>query len=369
MIPLTDREQEILDILKQQPMIPQKELAKQLGITRSAVAVHITNLIQKGHIKGKGYVFKDSSHIVCMGGANIDITGIAGGTATLGDSNIGTVRLCAGGVGRNIAENFARISGDDITTYLATCVGADIYGDKILTNSQDGGVDISLCEKIAGEPTASYLSVIDKTGEMISAVNDMEIINHINGNFIDNRKKILLSADAICLDTNLSEDTLNTLCENYNTIPIFVDTVSSQKANRIGNALPHVHTIKPNRTEAEMLSGVTIKNDHDLDIAATRLHNIGVKSVYISMGEYGTFASSVATGDKITTHQGANTGDIISTNGVGDAYMAGLLYAYLHDYDLQETVQLAQNLAFITAQHPDPINPAISVKKANKLSV
>ena len=368
MKPLTDREQEILDVLKQQPMIPQKELAKQLGITRSAVAVHITNLIQKGHIKGKGYVFKDSSHIVCMGGAHMDITGIADDIATVGDSNTGAVRLSVGGTARTIAENFARISGDDTTPYLATCVGADMYGDRILSDSQQGGVDISLCEKIAGEPTASCLSVMDKTGEIISAVNDMEIINHINGTFIDNRKKMLLSADAICVDTHLNEETLTSLCEKYNTIPIFADTVSSHKANRIGNILSHIHTIKPNRTEAEMLSGVTIKNDHDLEIATTRLHNTGVTAVYISMGEYGTFASSVATGDKITTHQPANTGDIINTRGVGDAYMAGLLYAHLNDYVLQETVQLAQNLAFITAQHPDPINPAISVKKAKKLS-
>ena len=361
MIPLTEREQEILDILKQHPMIPQKELAKQLGITRSAVAVHITNLIQKGHIKGKGYVFKDNRHIVCIGGANIDITGIADDTATLGDSNVGTIKLCTGGVGRNIAENFARISDDDMTTYLATCVGGDMYGDKILTDSQNAGIDISLCEKISGANTASYLSIIDKTGDMMTAVNDMNIIHHINQNFIDRRKKIILSADAICVDTNLNEETLNYICEQYHSIPIFVDTVSSQKANRIGNTLEHIHTIKPNMTEAEMLSGVTIKNDHDLDIACTRLHNMGVTAVYISMGENGTFASSVATGDKTTTHQPAHTGDIVNATGAGDAYMAGLLYAHLHGYSLQDTVKLAQKLAFVTAQHTDTICPHIAV--------
>ena len=368
MKPLTEREQEILDTLKQQPMIPQKELAKQLGITRSAVAVHITNLTQKGHIKGKGYVFKDNQHIICMGGANIDIIGMTDEDATTGDSNMGTVNYSIGGVCRNIAENFARISGDGTTTYLATHVGADMYGEQILSHTHHAGVDISLCEKIGGKTTASYLSIMDDSGYTTSTIHDMEIINTINADFIENRKKIILASDAICIDTNLNETTLKHICEKYHTIPIFVDTVSSAKANRIGSVLSHIHTIKPNMTEAEMLSGVTIKNDHDLDIATTQLHNMGVVSVHISMGENGTFASSIATGEKITTQQSANTGDIVNARGVGDAYMAGLLYAHLHDYDLKETVKLAQNLAFITAQHPDPINPAISIKKAKKLS-
>ena len=53
---MTDREKEILNILIEDPMVSQQELADKLNITRSSVAVHITNLMKKGHIKGKGYI-------------------------------------------------------------------------------------------------------------------------------------------------------------------------------------------------------------------------------------------------------------------------------------------------------------------------
>ncbi len=43
-MPVTSREREICDLLRREPLISQEELAMRLGITRSSVAVHISNL-------------------------------------------------------------------------------------------------------------------------------------------------------------------------------------------------------------------------------------------------------------------------------------------------------------------------------------
>ena len=53
---MTQREQQILDWIRENPRISQQELAEKAGITRSSVAVHISNLAKKGYILGKGYV-------------------------------------------------------------------------------------------------------------------------------------------------------------------------------------------------------------------------------------------------------------------------------------------------------------------------
>ena len=45
---ITEREQEILLLIRQDPLISQQALADRLGITRSAVAGHIMNLTNKG---------------------------------------------------------------------------------------------------------------------------------------------------------------------------------------------------------------------------------------------------------------------------------------------------------------------------------
>ncbi|HCL51251.1 MAG TPA: kinase, partial [Clostridiaceae bacterium] len=72
---MTNREKEILELIKKNPMISQKDLADILGITRSSVAVHITNLQKKGYILGKGYIVKEGEYVSIVGGANVDIQG------------------------------------------------------------------------------------------------------------------------------------------------------------------------------------------------------------------------------------------------------------------------------------------------------
>ena len=47
---MTERERQIMELLRQNPMLSQGELAKHLGITRSSVGVHLANLGKKGHI-------------------------------------------------------------------------------------------------------------------------------------------------------------------------------------------------------------------------------------------------------------------------------------------------------------------------------
>ncbi|NLO22323.1 MAG: winged helix-turn-helix transcriptional regulator [Syntrophomonadaceae bacterium] len=64
---LTWREREIIELLKKNPLISQDELAMHLGISRSSIAVHISNLMKKGFILGKGYVFNEQASIVVIG--------------------------------------------------------------------------------------------------------------------------------------------------------------------------------------------------------------------------------------------------------------------------------------------------------------
>ena len=51
---MTQRERQLLEWIRENPMISQQELADKAGITRSSVAVHISNLMKKGCITGKG---------------------------------------------------------------------------------------------------------------------------------------------------------------------------------------------------------------------------------------------------------------------------------------------------------------------------
>ena len=57
---MTQRERQILQWIEENPMISQEELAQKAGISRSSIAVHISNLMKKGYIAGKGYVLVEA---------------------------------------------------------------------------------------------------------------------------------------------------------------------------------------------------------------------------------------------------------------------------------------------------------------------
>lgn len=299
-----------------------------------------------------------SPYMVCIGGANMDTTGMACGIVQRGDSCVGSVDMCAGGVARNIAENFARVA--DKKCYLLCCVGADIYGDSVLSRTQKAGVDISLCTPLSEYATATYLSIIDNTGDMVCAINDMAIMEALTPDRIRGVHHILQGAELLCLDTNIPSETLRYTCETYHKIPLFIDTVSHSKVNRIAPLLAYIHTLKANKVEAEVLLQSPIKTEHDLQIAATFLHNKGLKTLFITLGVEGTYVSSIATGEQQTLHQPAHKGKIVNATGAGDAHMAGVVYGYMHNHTLTETVAIAQIMAFMTAQYSQTINPHIT---------
>lgn len=84
---MTNREAQIFQWISENPMISQEELAAKAGIKRSSVAVHISNLMRKGYIKGKGYITNEPSYCTVVGAANIDIGGVAADNLVPHDSN------------------------------------------------------------------------------------------------------------------------------------------------------------------------------------------------------------------------------------------------------------------------------------------
>ena len=72
---MTQRERQLLRWIEENPMITQQELADKAGITRSSAAVHISNLMKKGHIAGRGYIVHTAPYAVVVGGVNMDVGG------------------------------------------------------------------------------------------------------------------------------------------------------------------------------------------------------------------------------------------------------------------------------------------------------
>lgn len=356
---MTQREQEILTILKKHPTISQQELADSLGITRSSVAVHITNLLKKGYILGKGYVVKDNPYVCVIGGSNIDIQGFPKDKLIMRDSNIGKVKISLGGVGRNIAENLCRLG---VETRLISAVGDDPYGHMILDEARSIGLDMSESLVLKGEPTSTYLSILDETSDMAVAISHMDSIQRMTPEYIRSKRAIIENAQLVICDTNLPLDVLESLVNTFRKTDFFLDTVSTAKAAKVKGIIGKFHTIKPNKLEAEILSGMAIHNEADLEKAAQILHGLGVKRIFISLGSEGVFVSDEGHADRYK----ASPVKMVNATGAGDAFMAGLASAYIQGKTTKEASYMAMACAAIALSHEDTINPSLSLESLNE---
>jgi pseudouridine kinase len=349
---VTIRERQILNWIEENPMISQEELARKAGITRSAVAVHISNLMKKGHIAGRGYVVSGAAYVAVVGGVNIDIGGRPNRPLIKRDSNPGKVSISLGGVGRNIAHNMSLLG---LHVRFLTAFGDDLHAQRIEASCADLGIDISHARKVADASTSTYLYLNDENGDMVLAVSDMDICERITPDYIASNLSLLNNAQVVVVDGNLPVETLGYLAEHC-TAPIFADPVSVTKAEKLRPILGRLNTLKPNRMEAELLSGIRITDERSMRQAAEKLLETGLHRVFLSLGADGVFA---ANGEESRIYP-CIPAAVRSTTGAGDAFMAALVWAYLKGMDLEDTVRAASAAAAIVTESEETINPALS---------
>ena len=300
---------------------------------------------------------KERYAVVC-GGMNIDIGAHSFAPLRAKDSNPGKVELSLGGVGRNIAHNM-RLLG--VPTYLLTAVGGDSRARQVEESCQALGIDLSHALRVSDGRTSTYVFVGDSDGDMAIAVSDMEICEKLTPDYFASQLDLLNGAAAVVVDANLPRASIAFITERC-TAPVFIDPVSTVKAEKLRGLLGRVHTLKPNRIEAELLSGVTITDDESLRQAAQALLDQGVQRVFLSLGGDGVLAAQQDEMQRVPICRAK----MRNATGAGDAMMAALVWSFLSGRSLTESAASGTAAAAIAVESEETINPAMSAEAVEK---
>ncbi|MBQ7058924.1 MAG: carbohydrate kinase family protein [Firmicutes bacterium] len=290
--------------------------------------------------------------VVIIGGVNIDIGGISKAPLVPYDSNPGKVMISLGGVGRNIAHNLCLL---DVPVTMLTALGDDAFADQIKKSCTALGIDLSHARILPGRNSSTYLYIGGPDGDMHLAVSDMEICEEIDPAYIEQNIRLLEEADAIVIDANLPEETIEYICSHTDR-PVFADPVSTAKAPKLFEALSGITILKPNKIEAEILSGIRITDEESLCQAAEKILQAGVKRVFISLGKDGVLAAE----KEYMIHIPAPAVMVKNATGAGDAFMAGLVWAHLHGRGLEESAKAASKAAAVAVAGSETINPDLN---------
>jgi pseudouridine kinase len=299
--------------------------------------------------------------VTVVGGANIDIQGFPRRRLRMGDSNPGSVRVSAGGVGRNIAENLARL-GHKVC--FISVFGDDEHSRLLFDSLEGVGVDTTRSITLEGHAASLYLCILDVDGALHVAVSDMEIIERLDATALGDRADVLTNADLCVCDANLSSQALESAIALSGKVPVLLDTVSVAKAARASDSVGQCFAVKPNRSEIEVLSGIAIGDDSDLDRAARLLHRWGTRWIFVSLGERGLYFSDGAT-------RGVAAGPrarVLNVSGAGDAQTAALADGIASGRPIAETAARAAAAAALTTETEETVSPRLSPDTLRDLS-
>ncbi len=288
-------------------------------------------------------------HVVVIGGANLDTITRTSASAVLHTSNPGRAHRSPGGVGRNIAENLARL-GVDLTFITAY---ADDPAGEVVASSLTG---LPITTLRVGSPTStgSYTAVLGADGDLVIAVADMQAIDSIGA--ADVATQWLGDASWVVLDGNLGVGVLGACLEAAAEVgaSVLLDPVSVAKATRL-RALPRlpVHTFTPNHDEL-----LAFADTDSLEVALDRAYAAGAERVWIREGAAG---SLLACRDHPSVQIPVDhTDQVADVTGAGDAMLAAYLHRLLLGDAPARAAAFGATAARLTVEVEGAVNPRLT---------
>ncbi len=248
-------------------------------------------------------------------------------------SNPAHIVTKAGGVGRNIAHNLARLG---VKVELVTALGQGPEAEMILGETNRAGVGTRHVVRSTGA-TGTYIAVLDQSGELVTAVNDMAILETLTPALVQSLRSLIDLSSYVVADCNLNQQTLEAvaaLCADK----LIIEPVSIPKSQKLLKLLEH-HKIllaTPNLDQLEALTGT-----RDIENGARKLHGLGLGKIIIHAGEQGAFSSD----GRELVHIPSQAISIIDVTGAGDAATAGLIAGLAQNLPLAKAAELGQKAA------------------------
>ena len=291
-----------------------------------------------------------------IGAANVDVHGRSRNEIVLRDSNPGFLATSAGGVTRNILENLSR---QGVAAALLSAVGDDVYGEKILKDSANAGIDVSRVLRKSGVASSGYVAILDERGDMLLGMSDMRILEDIPEAYLDGNRDLFLRADAIVCDACLPGTLLEYITSGIaGDTPVLIDPVSTAYARRMAPYAGRFFGIKPNEMELEILAGLPAGTEAQIERACEALLRRGTACVAVSRGEKGCYYADKAGNRLFRALRPIER--MVNATGAGDAFMAGFTHALVSGMPTEEMLDYALASGATALFSMETINPAMS---------
>lgn len=252
--------------------------------------------------------------IAVVGSANIDLTTFAERFPKPGETIFGQkFDLGFGGKGANQAVA-SRLCGADV--FMVARVGSDLFGPATIENFRRLGIDPTHVKQVDGVSSGVAPIFVEPNGQnrilVVKGAND-----EIKPADVDAAADVLKSADCIVLQFEIPVETVYYTIgfARKHGIRCILNPAPAQAVDM--TALKDLDYFVPNESEAETITGMTVKSVDDAKRCAQKLVQGGIRRVIITLGANGSlFATREG-----SEHVAAFTVKSVDSTGAGDAFI------------------------------------------------
>jgi pseudouridine kinase len=296
-------------------------------------------------------------HVLVIGAAGIDHKGQSHHAIQLGTSNPGRIGVGFGGVGRNIAENLARL---EIDVMFMTALSDDADGHAIRQHCEAAGVQMDPTLTVPAGQTGTYLSIAGADGEMLVALSDYRVLASLTPAHLDEHEATFAEARLLVIDLNLSTNVLayTVGLAHKHQLPIVVDPTSPAHSPKLCDYLDRLYLVAPNAAETTELCGLDVPTqDTDAALkAAQQLVALGVDIAIVTLGEQGlAYSDGQVQGIMPAVHT-----TVKDTTGAGDALIAAVIFGLGNDIPLEDAMRLGVTAAALTLHSEESVCPTLT---------
>lgn len=247
-----------------------------------------------------------------------------------------------GGKGANQAVACARLGAD--TSFVGK-LGCDPLAQNTISLLRREGIDVSQLTQTSDAPSGTAFIMVDSHGE-----NSIIVNSGANGCLaeadIDQASSLIAKASVVLmqLETPVSTLTHAAHVAKANGAMVVLNPAPAPASALPDELLKHVDILVPNQTEAERLSGVTVKDDESLLEAISQLQRIGLGRVVVTLGSRG--AMTVLDGQPLWV-PGIKV-EAVDSTAAGDTFCGALCVRLSEGSNIEEAIRFACKAASLT---------------------
>ncbi len=252
----------------------------------------------------------------------------------------GDFLMNAGGKGANQAVAAARLGGNVV---FITKTGRDIFGKEAVRLFEKEGIDIGYIAVDPEKPSGVALIMVDDHGE-----NSISVALGANGTLdrtdIDKAAEQIMNSEYILMQLEIALETVVYAAEIASENHVKVILNPAPALTLPDRLLRDLYLITPNETEAELLTGVAVKDELSAGQAAEILKRRGAENVIITMGAAGAYVSANEFSGLIP----APAVEAIDATAAGDTFNGALAAALAEGKPMTEAVEFAVKAASLS---------------------